>query len=242
MILQRLAALLCSERRNQSAAPELGHDRVIHCVVSEPIDDERLDIMTSEIADLTKGMREFLLVADRFLYLAGFIAVGALTLGIIAPDNGRNWLILALAPYPIGIVYGYLMQIYTEVERRAGHKQFLEEEVNRRLRSPVLLESVINSSKERTRLSGQLMALLQGALLSSFVVISLRQTWRFAGEGPRILGFHPVNWNTANLLFLLLAALVIVRSLYENRIASDRAYDTAKRTVEAATAKEIGEG
>lgn len=50
------------------------------------------------MADLTKAMREFLLTADRFINFSGLIAVGALTLGVIKHDEGKNWLALVSPP------------------------------------------------------------------------------------------------------------------------------------------------
>jgi len=226
-----LIGLRRTANRLQSVDPNRLNRRPeeVRIVPTESIDDRALDVMIAEASDLTKAMREFLMTADRFVYFAGIIAVGTFILGVLRPDTGKNWLLFTLAPYPLGIIFGYLMQIYTEVERRAGLKQFLEEEINRRLGSRTLVESEVNSSRDRTRLSGTLMKLLQGAVLIVFVALSVKQTWRFAGRGPALWNHHLLNWNSLNIFLLLFVVAVLLQSLRENRVASRQAYRTARQ-------------
>ena len=205
--------------------------REIRVALNEEADGQILKLLSAEALDVSKAMREFLLAADRFLYFAGVIAAGTFVLGFLTPDNGSTYLLFIFAPYPLIIVFGYLMQVYTEVERRAGYKKFLEEEINRRLGTVVLLESTINSDEVRSRLSGTLMKAIQGVMVVGFIALSVRATWRFSEDGLSIWGARVINWNGLNILLLLLAFISLVQSVVENSRASRMAYETARRIV-----------
>ncbi|WP_165970285.1 hypothetical protein [Actinomadura sp. 6K520] len=200
----------------------------VDATVGESEDGQILRILLTEVADLTKAMREMLMTADRFINFAGLIAVGALTIGLIKHDEGKNWLALVFAPYGIALAFGYLIQIYTEVEKRAGYKRFLEARVNSLVGRPVLLESQINSRVERNRKSVIGMQVLNAMGFFGLIALSAKETvQRYGDEGPEIRGLHLLNLNTLNIALLAFSVFVLGLALRENMQASGKAYRQA---------------
>lgn len=200
----------------------------VDATVGESEDGQILRILLTEVADLTKAMREMLMTADRFINFAGLIAVGALTIGLIKHDEGKNWLALVFAPYGIALAFGYLIQIYTEVEKRAGHKRFLEARINSLVGRPVLLESQINSRVERNRKSVIGMQVLNAMGFFGLIALSAKETvQRYGDEGPEIRGLHLLNLNTLNIALLAFSVFVLGLALRENTQASGKAYRQA---------------
>lgn len=198
---------------------------IADATIGESPEDQALRIMVNEVTDLTKAMRELLMTADRFIYFAGIVAAAALTLGVMRHDEGNNGIILIFAPYGIAVAFGYLVQVYTEVEKRAGYKEYLESKVNQMMPSPILLESHVNSRSARNRLSVIGMQVLNFAGFAALILLSWRETWdRYGGDGH----LHLMNLHTANAVFLCLATLVLVGAVYENRVASKRAREAAE--------------
>ncbi|MGC0340774.1 hypothetical protein [Streptomyces sp. SLBN-8D4] len=190
-------------------------------------DDQLLQIMLTEVADLTKAMREFLMTADRFVNFTGIIAVGALTIGGINHDHGKNWLALVFAPYGLAMAFAYLIQVYTEVEKRAGYKKFLEYQINQVMGKQVLLESQINSQVERNRLSVQLMQRVNGIGFLILVCLSGRETFHRYSDG-KYWGGWILNLSTLNIVFLCFATYMVVQAGLENKNASSQAYENAQ--------------
>ena len=190
-------------------------------------DDQILQIMVAEVADLTKAMREFLMTADRFVNFSGIITVGALTIGGINHDHGKNWLALVFAPYGLAMAFGYLIQVYTEVEKRAGYKKFLELQINRTMGKHVLLESQINSQVERNRLSVKLMQVINALGFLALAALSGIETFRrYSGE--KYWGVWLFNWSTLNILLLFFVSLMLGRAGLENKDASGQAFSRAQ--------------
>ncbi|MYV54839.1 hypothetical protein [Streptomyces sp. SID3212] len=199
----------------------------VDVAVNESRDDQLLQIMLAEVVDLTKAMREFLLTADRFVNFSGIIAVGALTIGGIKHDDGKNWLALVFAPYGLAMAFGYLIQVYTEVEKRAGYKKFLEFQINRTMGKQVLLESQINSQVERNRLSVRLMQRINASGFLALAALSYIETLhRYSGE--KYWGGWVLNWSTLNLALLCFVTFMLVRAGLENKNASGQAYERAQ--------------
>jgi hypothetical protein len=202
MILRLLRSLF---RRGQERRADLynpiavksGQDLSVQ--VNEPDSDLALRITIEEVNDLRRAVRELSMSVERFINFAGLIAAGAITYGVISqapPGNGadsssdtRGRLVLIFAPYALALVYGYIIQIYTDVEVRASLKDHLEREINeefeRRLttsspspNSPtrailVLNDSIVNSEAYRGRLSVRLVGLINaGAFFSADVLQS----------------------------------------------------------------------
>ena len=209
-----------------------GHSRpfTVDATVGETKDDQILHIMLAEVADLTKAMRELLMTADRFINFSGLIAVGALTLGVIKHDQGKNWLVLVLAPYGLAITFGYLIQTYTEVEKRAGYKRFLESRINHLMAKPVLLESQINSRHERNSKSVIGMQALNAMGFFGLLFMSGKETYhRYSHQGPGVWGIHLLNLNGLNCALLALSVAILSLTIWENSQASDSAYERAAK-------------
>lgn len=196
--------------------------------VHETAEDQRIRIMVDQVADLTKAIRELLMTADRFVYLGGLVAAAALTLGVVKYREGDNWIILVFAPYGLAIALGYLIQVYTEVERRAGHKAYLEERINCTLSAPLLLDAYVNPRKTRNRLSVVGLQLLNLSGFLGLVWMSGHTTWeKYAHGGPILIGHDLWSYHGLNLLFLILAAATLATAVCENSRASRRAKKAA---------------
>ncbi len=202
----------------------------VDAILTEANSDRQLQIMLDEIADLTKAMRELLLTLDRYVYFGGLVAAGALTLGIIHNKNGLDWLALVFAPYGIGLSFIYIIQVFTEIERRAGYKQFLEEQVRQCLHMPVFLYSAVNSWGARNRPSNWGAMLINGIGLFTFSFFSVLQTRRYDMRGPSILGLHVLNLHYLNILALAGLGAVLIAAMSENFRESGRAYRVAHMT------------
>lgn len=212
----------------EDGSPDRRKPFALDAKLVESRDEQALRVMLAETADLTRAMREFLMTADRFINFSGIVVAAALTLGVVKHDEGKNWLVLVFAPYGLAIVFGYLIQIYTEVEKRAGYKRFLEERVNELMARQVLLESQVNSRVQRNSRSVMGMQILNGSVFCLLVWMSIRETvHNYSGDGARILGIHLINWNSVNVIAMLLAVSVLVVAGVENSKASGRAYDQA---------------
>lgn len=202
----------------------------VDAILTEVNSDRQLQIMLDEIADLTKAMRELLLTLDRYVYFGGLLAAGAFTLGVIHNKDGLDWLALVVAPYGIGLSFIYLIQVFTEIERRAGYKQFLEEQIRQRLHMPVFLYSDINSWGARNRPSNWGAMLINGAGLFIFSFFGVLQTRRYDLRGPSILGLHVLNLHYLNILALVGLGAVLIAAMSENFRESGRAYRVAHVT------------
>jgi hypothetical protein len=200
----------------------------LEVVVTETSDDQVLDIMVAEAADLTKAMREFLMTCDRYVYFGGLLAAAAFTVGVLRHDDGNNWLVLVFAPYALGLSFMYLVQIFTEIERRAGHKKFLEERIRAMVRFPVLLEADVADWHVRSRPSTWGGQALNTAVLLAFVCLSAKETFRFHAAGPGVFGVHLINYFVLNLLFLVALIVVLALALVENMRAAGLAYEAAR--------------
>jgi hypothetical protein len=189
--------------------------------------DISVQIMLAEIADLTKAMREFLMTVDRYVYFGGLVAVAAITVGIINHNNSRDGLVLIFAPYAIGITFMYILQIFTEIERRAGYKRFLEDQVRRQLGTAVLLDSDVSSWAAKNRVSTWGGQFLNGAALAAFIYLSIQQTRRYDTRGPSVNSIHLWNLHYLNIIGLAVLVLVLAAAASESLRASNRAYEAA---------------
>ncbi|HWS34035.1 MAG TPA: hypothetical protein VN408_14990 [Actinoplanes sp.] len=208
--------------------PEAGFDQQpiqVETTIRESLSDQASKIMIGEIADLKKGMREFLLSCEKYVNFGGIIAVGAVTLGIIRKDTSTPSLILVFAPYPLGLTYIYLIQIFTEIEMRAGYVRFLEEKVCAHAESAVLVFSQISSSKDRSRASTWGVMGLNAIALLFLGYLSIINSAPFYGTNL----FHEfyLNLHYLNIGLLLLMLSVIGMATWEMTREGDRAYGVA---------------
>jgi hypothetical protein len=213
--------------------------RPLDVTVHETTEDQRIRIMIDEVADLTRAMRELLMTADRFVYLGGLVAAAALTLGVVKYREGDNWVILVFAPYGLAIALGYLIQVYTEVERRAGYKAYLEERINAMVSEPLLLDSHVNSRKKRNRLSVVGLQLLNLSGFAGLVWMSGHTTWeKYAHGGPILIGHDLLTYHGLNLFFLILATATLATAAYENWRASRRAMEAAAKAYDVLSGRQ----
>lgn len=199
-----------------------------HKQVTHPeVIDEPTRIAIDEVADLTKAMRELLMTLDRYVYFGGLVAAAAITLGIIHQPQGRGWVALVFAPYAIGVSFLYMVQLFTEVERRAGYRKFLEERIRDSLQAPVLLYTEVNSWNARNRLSTWGNAVLNAGALTAFIWLGLEATRRYDSRGPAVLGVHFINYHYLNICGLLLLGATLIAAMLENLREGQRAYEAA---------------
>ena len=190
--------------------------------------DRQLQIMLDEIADLTKAMRELLMTLDRYVYFGGLVAAGAITLGVIHNKDGLDWVALVFAPYAIGLSFIYIIQVFTEIERRAGYRKFLENQARQLIRAPVFLYSDISSWKARNRPSTWGAMLINTAGLLAFSFFGVQQTRRYDTRGPLTFGLHILNLHYLNILALAILGLILGFAMLENLHESNRAYTVAQ--------------
>jgi hypothetical protein len=227
VILKKIIQRWLSPASSSSATYTWQSPIPLDTVVHESHDDQALKILAAEIADLTKAMRELLMTSDRYVYFGGIIAAAALTLGVLRHDDGKNWMILVFAPYALALTYIYLVQIFTEVERRAGYLMFLEQKAREYARAPILIFSDVNARGARSRASNWGAQALNGCALLSLAVLSANETRRYDAKGPTTFGLHLLNLHYLNVLLLFLTFLTLAMAIVENGRECKRAYRAA---------------
>lgn len=95
-----------------------------------------ITVLSNKAVSLGTEVTGLLPKMENFLGVTVAIMIGAITLG--ATDD--HPLIFVLLPFPLIVLYVYLLQANTEMLSRAGHKRFLEAKVNELLERPVMLE------------------------------------------------------------------------------------------------------
>lgn len=173
----------------------------------------RIELMAAESADLAKGIREFLLVADRLLALGGVLAFASLTLGLLRDEA----IGLVLLPFLFGVVLAYMLQIQTEVLSRAGYKKRLEEVVNAHFGECVLADETAVAPTRAGRKSVYLSAATFALAFVLAAGIALAAAVREGGAWPWIV-----------VPLLPLPSVMLVIAAIENLRAYDRAYAAAQ--------------
>lgn len=105
--------------------------------------------------------------------------VGAVTLGV----TQRHPALMAALPFPLILLFSYLLQTNTEMLARAGHKRYVEELVNELARQPVYVEEshvapTLHGRLPIGRLSIVLLNLLLGLALVTAIGVSATQAIR----------------------------------------------------------------
>lgn len=98
--------------------------------------DALISLLANKADSLGSQITSLLPKMENFIGVAVAILVGATTLGV----TQKHPVILVLLPFPLIVLFAYLLQSNTEMLSRAGHKRFLEEAVNEMLQRRVLLE------------------------------------------------------------------------------------------------------
>jgi hypothetical protein len=209
MIRRTFGRLRSSIKSSDPARMVTNSGRDLSVRVNEPDSDFALRVMLNELDDLRRAVRELSMSVERFINFAGIIAVGAISYGVFsqaaistksgAATDSRGRLVLIFAPYALALVFGYIIQIYTDVETKASLKDYLEGLINKEfekrkecekrtktkwesngpmLKMPVLSDSTVNSIDYRGRRSVRLIGAINGGALFLLIFYSLRTTFR----------------------------------------------------------------
>lgn len=227
VILKSLASLWQSAGAKVPESVTAPQPAQLETTIRESLSDQAAKIMIAEVADLKKAMREFLMTCEKYINFGGIIAVGAVTLGILRKETDTPALILVLAPYPLGLTFVYLIQVFTEIEMRAGYVEFLEEKVCAHTESPVLLYSKVSSPKFRSRCSTTGAMILNAFAMAFLVLHSVRETSTPAYAGKTIFEQPFLNLHHLNIALLSITGIVIGLAAWELRYASRNAYAAA---------------
>ncbi|SLA06763.1 Uncharacterised protein [Mycobacteroides abscessus subsp. abscessus] len=99
-------------------------------------EDARRDVLLEELKSLRTSSESLLFAFDRVLNF-GFVFAAAVT-GLALANSSR--VVLAILPFPIVIVILVLINLNTEGLSRAGHKKWVEEQLNTLVHPVVALE------------------------------------------------------------------------------------------------------
>jgi hypothetical protein len=141
----------------------------------------RISALLQNIAYLTQTIQQLQVASISYINFAGLISVGALTVGIIQ----RVPLVEILAPYGLSIVFIFLLQLYTDIERLTTIREVLEDHANCQMPAPAFLGLNKLSSKYRGRLSVRLVAALLAVPLVLFGYHSVIAMASLASPKPR---------------------------------------------------------
>ena len=127
-------------------------------------DYTRISALLQNIAYLTQTIQQLQVASISYINFAGLVSIGALTVGIIQPVP----LVEIFAPYGLSIVFIFLIQLYTDIERLTTIREVLEQHANSKMPEPAFLGLNKWSSKYRGRLSVRLIAGLLAIPLGLF--------------------------------------------------------------------------
>jgi hypothetical protein len=149
-------------------------------------DYTRISALLQNIAFLTQSIQQLQVASISYINFAGLISIGALTVGIIRPVP----LVEIFAPYGLSIVFIFLIQLYTDIERLTTIREAFEQHANSQMPRPAFLGLNDLSSKYRGRKSVRLIAVLLAIPLALFGYHSIGGMAALAhpAKQPRILG------------------------------------------------------
>jgi hypothetical protein len=127
-------------------------------------DYTRIGALLQNIAYMTQSIQQLQVASISYINFAGLISIGALTVGIIKPVP----LVEIFAPYGLSIIFIFLIQLYTDIERLTTIKEALEQHANSQMPAPAFLGLNDLSSKYRGRKSVRLIAVLLAIPLALF--------------------------------------------------------------------------
>jgi hypothetical protein len=174
---------------------------------SEIADIEALvPLLASKAESLGNQVTGLLPKMENFIGVAVAVVVGAVTLGV----TQKHPVILVLLPFPLIVLFAYLLQSNTEMLSRAGHKRFLEKTVNELLQQRVLLEEsdvaprTLHGATHFGRLSIVMIQAFMVLLLCGTIVLAITRLDTIHSAAGRI-GF----WVALAACVLMLAAAAI---------------------------------
>jgi hypothetical protein len=159
-----------------------------------PVPD--VELLIGEISRLDQDVRSLGEKVDRYVVLLGLIVAAIVTVGLVS--KGSNPFTPILAPYGLSFLLTYLIQIYTDTERRLSLREGLELRLNRLTNRDLLLQPYVLNHAYRNRLSVKLAAPFFVIGLVAATVISLVQAhqslalpWQFVHAGAVLVALAP---------------------------------------------------
>jgi hypothetical protein len=129
----------------------------------------RISALLQNIGYMAQAIQQLQVASISYINFAGLVSIGALTVGIIKPVP----LVEIFAPYALSVVFIFLIQLYTDIERLMTIKEVFEGEANCLMRAgPAFLGLNKVSSDYRGRWSVRFISVLLAIPLVLFMVHS----------------------------------------------------------------------
>lgn len=187
----------------------------------------RINALLQNIAYLTQATQQLQVASISYINFAGLISVGALAVGIIR----KVPLIEIFAPYGLSIVFVFLIQLYTDIERLTTIREVLEVHANSQMRAPAFLGLNKLSSKYRGRPSVRLITVLLAIPLLLFGYYSITAMVGLVNSSSK----HGHGWleffQVLNYFGLSFCIAIILRAGWEMIKANERARREVKETL-----------
>jgi hypothetical protein len=183
--------------------------------------------MLQNIAYLSQAIQQLQVACISYINFAGLLSIGALTVGIIQPVP----LVEVFAPYALSIVFIFLIQLYTDIERLMTIREVFEQHANSQMPKPAFLGLNELSSKYRGRPSVRLISVLLAIPLGLFVYHSIAAMSALTSSAKQ--GKH-AWWEVfqyLNYIGLGFCLLVIIWAIYEMLRARSHALKEAGGTL-----------
>jgi hypothetical protein len=228
-------SLIFSRRRTKTRSfvsqidfnPVGGRLKLDDLTINTSGDYTRISALLQNISYLSQAIQQLQVASISYINFAGLVSVGALTVGIIRPVP----LIEVFAPYALSIVFIFLIQLYTDIERLTTIKEVIEQHANSQMPAPAFLGLNKLSRKYRGRTSVQLIAVLLAIPLALFGYHSIGAMGALVSTAKR----HEHWWWEAlryvNYLGLTFCLVTILWALSENFLAHRDALLEARDTL-----------
>lgn len=174
-------------------------------------DYNRISALLQNIAYLSQAIQQLQVASISYINFAGLVSIGALTVGIIRPVL----LVEIFAPYALSIVFIFLIQLYTDIERLTTIREVLEAHANSKMPAPAFLGLNERSSKYRGRHSVRLIAVLLALPLGLFAYHSITAMAALVSTANRHERLALEFFRCANYVGLGFCLLVIAWALCE---------------------------
>jgi hypothetical protein len=176
-----------------------------------------IETFIKESSDLRTIITDSFASADRYLTIAITILVGGFTIGL----NGHPEVLVAL-PYPIFILFTIVLVFQGEALNRAGHRCYIEEEVNKELRRAVLIDESFIAASRQGRLSLPILQLFSTIFAFVTLVVSVMTA----------VSKFSISIVIADLLAAGLAVIMLLAAFFEASTAFRKGYEAALATAD----------
>jgi hypothetical protein len=141
--------------------------------------DKYVALLTPIANSLSSQVTGLLPSVENLIGISVATVVGAVTLGV----TQRHPALVAALPFPLILLFSYLLQTNTEMLARAGHKRYVEELVNELAGRPVFIEEshvapTLHGRLPIGRLSIVMLNLLLALALVTAIAVSATQAIR----------------------------------------------------------------